>query len=351
MCVWPGHESCPAGVVCSAFCLAVNYISCRIDGQAGPVATLRRRMVAVRMSLIPAARAFALLGLTSYAACSDSVDLAETSLPEQILFQSQATQSSLGGDIYTVAPDGSELVRLTTVGDAFAPTWSPDGTRIAFGRVGSNHNLFVMDADGANIRQVTAGPEEKMQPAWSPDGRSLIYVQYSDLGHQGALSLHTVSVDGGAGALLATCECQWPTYSPDGSSIAYVSWIPKDPGVLFPSVFLMRADGSGGTNLLPGGMYGHWPRWLPDGSGILFSGYTGSGLAYDVYRMDADGTDLRRLTTSGAIGSASLSRDGTRLVFDRQVPGGSHPLEVTNADGTAPRQITDFSGQWSRWRP
>ncbi len=311
-----------------------------------------------------AARALAFLALASCAACSDSAGPAETQLPERILFQSQPTTLGLGGDLYTVAPDGSDLLRLTTSGDAVVPTWSPDGTQIAFGRVGSNRNIFVMDADGADLRQVTTGPEEKTQPSWSPDGRSLIYVQYSGGGYTGELSLHTAPVDGGAATLLAACgmcthssgdpcECQWPTYSPDGSSIAYVSWVPKDtdPGIRVPSVFLMGADGSGGHNLLPRGMWGHMPRWLPDGSGILFSGYDGSGLAYDVYRMDADGTDLQRLTTSGSIGSASLSRDGTRLVFDRMVPGGSRLLEVMGVDGTAPRQITDFSAVYPRWRP
>jgi Tol biopolymer transport system component len=304
-------------------------------------------------SFIRAARTLAFLGLASSAACSDPVDLAEPLLADLILFQGHPAGTGLGDDVYTMAPDGSDLVRLTTFGDVFAPTWSPDGKQIAFARLGSNHNIFVMDADGANIRQVTTGPEEKLQQAWAPDGRSLIYLQYSGVGYTGEMSIRTVSVDGGAGTLLTACECQCPTYSPDGSSIAYVSWVPEgtDPGIRVPSVFLMDADGSGAVNLLPHGMWGHRPRWLPDGSGILFSGYNGSGLAYDVYRMDRDGTDLQRLTTLGSIGSASLSRDGTRLIFDRKVPAGRRLFEMMWLDGTAPRKITDLVAENPRWKP
>ena len=67
--------------------------------------------------------------------------------------------------------------------------------------------------------------------------------------------------------------------------------------------------------------------------------------------MDPDGTDLQRLTTSGSVGSASLSRDGTRLVFDRMVTGGSRLLQVMGLDGTAPRQLTDLTAVYPRWRP
>ncbi len=302
---------------------------------------------------IRAARTLAFLGLALSAACSDPVDLDEPMLADVILFQGQPTGSALGDDVYTLAPDGSDLVRLTTFGDVFAPTWSPDGKQIAFARLGSNHNIFVMDADGTNVRQVTTGPEEKLQQAWAPDGRSLIFLQHSGVGDTGETSIRTVSVDGGADELLTACECQWPTYSPDGSSIAYVSWVPEgtDPGILVPSVFLMDADGSGGVNLLPRGMWGHRPQWLLDGSGILFLGYDGSGLAYDVYRMDADGTDLQRLTTFGSIGSASLSRDGTRLIIERRLPAGTRLLEMMRLDGTAPQQITDLTARNPRWKP
>jgi TolB protein len=290
-------------------------------------------------------------------ACSEPAGPDEGASPDLILFQiSPLGGTGLGGDVYTVAPDGSNLVRRTTLGDVFAPAWSPDGTTIAFSRTGLDPNVFVMDADGTNLRRVTTGEEEKVQPAWAPDGRSLMYVQFSGAGYTGELSLRTVSVDEGTTTVVATCECQWPTWSPDGSKIVYVSWVPESddrPGILVPSVFMMNADATGAHNLLAQGMWGHMPRWSPDGSRIVFAGHDGSGLAYDVYVIAADGTGLTRLTTLGQNGSPAFSSDGARIAFDHAVPGGGTVLHVMDADGSGLQQITDPLGiqRYATWRP
>lgn len=81
-----------------------------------------------------------------------------------------AAGESGGGnvDIYTVAGDGSDLRRLTThsaVDDY--PTWSPDGSRVAFASARSgNLDIYVMDADGSNLRRVTDDPAADLMPTF-----------------------------------------------------------------------------------------------------------------------------------------------------------------------------------------
>ena len=100
-----------------------------------------------------------------------------------------AFSSSADGDfdIYTMNPDGSELVNLT---DAFGdandadPNWSPDGSKIAFasGRAGAEdhvfaNNVFVMNTDGSDQVQLTfeADHQFSFQPSWSPDSTQLAF--------------------------------------------------------------------------------------------------------------------------------------------------------------------------------
>lgn len=77
-----------------------------------------------------------------------------------------------GGDIYTVRADGSDLRQLTTHGAADRhPTFSPDGSRIAFASDRSgNFEIYVMDADGSDVRQVTGHPDRDVMPTWCSIG-------------------------------------------------------------------------------------------------------------------------------------------------------------------------------------
>ena len=77
--------------------------------------------------------------------------------------------------IYTVREFGAGLTRLTAASD-YRPSWSPDGSQIAFQRFGSggaHSDIYVMGADGSNVQRLTR--RGGFQPAWSPDGTEIVF--------------------------------------------------------------------------------------------------------------------------------------------------------------------------------
>jgi len=301
--------------------------------------------------------ALILLTLGLSGSCSDATGPRDLGPADLIVFQSGPWDlEAMSGDVYTMAPDGSELTRLTFTGDALIPAWSPDGTQIAFSRVsGDDVHLFVMDFDGSDLRQVTAGSGARIQAKWSPDGGTLIFSRFPNSSWEGDGAIYTVPVEGGTETLVSACDCQWPAYSPDGTKVAYAAFVPEgdDAHTLVPSVHLMNADGTGGTNLLPQATWGHRPAWSPDGTKIVFPGFEGSGPAYDIYTIAPDGTGLTRVTTTGHLGFVSVSPDGSRMVVEHQATISQSDIYVMNADGTGMTKITEFEGinSYPGWRP
>ena len=109
-----------------------------------------------------------------------------------------------GSDIWRVGVDGSgarRLARGVRVMDDFGgllppPSWSPDGQRIVFARNagGLRAHIWVMNADGAHKRRLTAGTVEDERPVWSPDGTQIAFTRYVSRGEN--FSIYTINADG-----------------------------------------------------------------------------------------------------------------------------------------------------------
>lgn len=137
---------------------------------------------------------------------------------------------------------GGAARRLTTGGDDFLPNWSSTGVIAFERRVSGASEIWVVDpAGGGAAARITTADGGGGDPAWSPDGRTLVFTRRSGSIDQ----VFVVAADGQSGLTeltpAATCDCDEPTWSPDGSQVAYVG---PGSGVIRP---IMVVDAAGGT--------------------------------------------------------------------------------------------------------
>jgi hypothetical protein len=170
-------------------------------------------------------------------------------------------------DIYMMDGDGSDVVRRTFEGGAgnftaglHSPTWSPDGSQIAFVSLSGDdgyHALHVMNADGSGVREVTPRDEGGIErPTWSPDGRR---IAFSKCIH-GSCDVYAVAADGSALTQLTRgMIAVAPAWSPDGDWIAFTTW--SDWADTARSIAIVPADAVGESFTVV--TAGTFPAWQP----------------------------------------------------------------------------------------
>ena len=238
----------------------------------------------------------------------------------------------------------STLVRLTDNSAMDGrPVWSPDGRRIAFSsnRDGKNE-IYVMDADGSNVKRLTDNLADDVNPMWSPDGHRIIF----DSERDGNREIYVMDTDGGNQLRLTRNNALDSTaaWSPDGNLIAFASnrdtGYPYNPYNL--DIYVMNADGSNVRRIVDDPEYDVGPQWSPDGRKILFmTGRTGN---FDVYEINADGTGQRNLTAGydKADGAPMWSLDGNNIAFSRRIEG-KNQIFIMDADGSNLKRVTNSS--------
>jgi TolB protein len=215
-------------------------------------------------------------------------------------------------DIYRVGIDGGETTALTTSleseGDA---VFSPNSSHIAFIRGYPSGQLMLMHSDGSHVvtlvDELDVSTDVGGDLAWSPDGTQIAFIAETAM-IRGAIpsEIYVINADGTDLRQLTDNGNVnlGPVWSPDGTQIAFWGYAPGafDPGnddEQATEVYVMDASGENIRNLTQSSGLDSQPAWSPDGSLIAFSSFrmwNDEGLRGGIFIMNPDGSDVRRVT-------------------------------------------------------
>ncbi len=261
--------------------------------------------------------------------------------------------------IWLMNVDGSEQRQMTNMPEgACQPAWSPDGTRLAFispctlnQEVYLGTNLFILDVDNGGITPLSSAPGGDFDPSWSPDGTRLAFSSFRDYFRKQVYVINLT--DDSVHSLSANkVHDSQPAWSPDGTQIAFVS---ERYGRY--QIWLMNADGSQQRAFSRSGNFINLhPVWSPDGQSILYTQTdAGGGVprvmisrfgeeAFSETRIAPDLLPMRE---------ATFSPDGRWIVYESWPDGFNHDIYIMSIDGVARFRLTtdpaaDFDPAWRK---
>ncbi len=269
-------------------------------------------------------------------------------------------------DVFSLRPDGSDLRRLTTsapdgagnIQPQGSPALSPNRAQIVYVSVSfvsgqSQSNLKIMNADGTNGRVLS--PDARTLgatvPTWSPDGTRIAFSRGND-------GIYTLNADGTNVRQLTSSGAN-PSWSvsnqiafnaPPGVQIVSQNAPIRRPRAVLPpgtsapsDIFVVNASGSNLRQLTQRsqtetGLASINPSWSPNGQTLVFNSVPGSGIPAQLFLVNADGSNRRRLSNLNGT-DAVYSPDGTKIAFS-----GEDGLAVASADGSNSTTLPTLDG-------
>jgi len=220
-------------------------------------------------------------------------------------------------------------------GTAQWPTFSPDGTQVAFswnGETQDNTDIWVTLVDGGAPRRLTTDPAPESHPHWSPDGRWIAFLRHD--------AAYLISPLGGPERKVVD-RISTLNWMPDSQSLVVSRWPAGDER---QGIFTI-AIGSGKLDRLttpPGQETDQLPAISPDGQNVAFLRYL---THYDLYVSPVKGSEVRRLTKDGRFIWGLVWADNREILFSSTRSGG-RTLWRMAADGRSePRLIPGVQGE------
>jgi Tol biopolymer transport system component len=250
-----------------------------------------------------------------------------------------------------VNADGTDYRQITDVeANNYYPAYSPQAGSIVYAsnQSGGAFDLFLFIFEGSRLVRLTNFIGNVISPSFSPDGQKILFANRAG---EGPTSLWVIDNTGENANLLfagpnTIVAADW---SPDGRTIAFAMAVDKLDEY---QVFLMNADGTNAvqlTNGLPG--IGGSLDWSPDGRYLLI--YAGAPGDKNIFKIDVEGKTAVQLTNGGNNAASSFSPDGQWIAFNSLRNNNQADIFIMRPDGTDVRQVTDNpEPDWQpHWQP
>ena len=291
-----------------------------------------------------------------------------------------------GNQIWVIRADGGEAEKLTSEDSAIAEfRWSPDGKRIAFvtrdtpkdkadrdKRKKDKFDAILVDADysyahlwnldlaSKDKKRVTDGAFSVSQIRWSPDGRSIAYVQsgmgtqessWFDLNADRKTDIFVVGSEGGAPKRLTSNPGpdSNPEWSPDGNEIAYLSAMSKDSWADKTDIMVLSPTGGTPRNLtrdFPDSASD--PKWSRDGKSVYWN--SEEGVRRHIFRVASNGGNIVHITEGAAMyADFDLSPDGNRIVCTIDTSMAPPDVWLINTSGSGRTRISQSNSTFDEF--